>query len=118
MFQASLSYEARLTRRLSSVITRNMKAAGKKYAIGFINAYDEDGARDLAQRMAKVIPGTLTSTGMDTSFAQINIFHDDISITYLVPSNAAANEVIKAAFGGKATYGRIRKNETNSSLSG
>ena len=29
MFQASLSYEARLTRRLSSVITRNMKAAGK-----------------------------------------------------------------------------------------
>ncbi len=29
MFQASLSYEARLTRRFSSVITRNMKALGK-----------------------------------------------------------------------------------------
>ena len=29
MFQASLSYEARLTRRFSSMITRNMKAAGK-----------------------------------------------------------------------------------------
>ncbi len=55
---------------------------------------------------------------MDMSFAQINIFHDDISITYLVPSNAAANEVIKAAFGEKADYGRIRKNETNSRLSG
>ena len=51
--------------------------------------------------MAKIIPGTLTSTGMDMSFAQINIFHDDISITYLVPSNAAANEVIKVAFGEK-----------------
>ena len=29
MFQASLSYEARLTRRFSSMITRNMKALGK-----------------------------------------------------------------------------------------
>ena len=38
------------------------------------------------------------------SFAQISIFHDDIPITYLVPSNAAANEVIKAAFGEKADY--------------
>ena len=46
-----------------------MKAAGKKYAIGFIKAYDEDVARDLAQRIAKIIPGNLTSTGMDMSFA-------------------------------------------------
>ena len=41
---------------------------------------------------------------MDMSFAQITIFHDDISITYLVPSNEAADEVLEAAFGDDAVY--------------
>ena len=45
-----------------------------------------------------------TITGMDMSFAQISIFHDDISITYLVPSNEAANEVLQTAFGKDADY--------------
>ena len=39
---------------------------------------------------------------MDMSFAQISIFHDDISITYLVPSNEAAAEVLETAFGENA----------------
>lgn len=41
---------------------------------------------------------------MDLSIAQVSIFHDDISITYLVPSNEAAKEVIEAAFGEDAAY--------------
>lgn len=107
MFQASLSYEGKTDEEIFFDDYKEYEIAGKKYSIGCINAYDEDGARDLAQRMAKVLPGTLTSTGMDMSFAQINIYHDDISITYLVPSNEAANEVIKAAFGGNADYDGI-----------
>jgi manganese-dependent inorganic pyrophosphatase len=38
------------------------------------------------------------------SFAQISIFHDDISITYLVSSDEAADEVLKTAFGDAAAY--------------
>ena len=38
------------------------------------------------------------------SFAQISIFHDDVSITYLVPSDEAADEVLKTAFEGEAVY--------------
>ncbi|WP_029320640.1 hypothetical protein [Butyrivibrio sp. AE3004] len=32
------------------------------------------------------------------------IFHDDISIAYLVPSDDTASEVLKEAFGDKATF--------------
>ena len=41
---------------------------------------------------------------MDFSFAQISIYHDDISVTYLVPSNEAADEVLETAFGNDAVY--------------
>ena len=37
-------------------------------------------------------------------FSQITIFHDDISVTYLVPSNAAAADVLETAFGEDAVF--------------
>ena len=104
LFLASISYEGKTDEEIFFDDYKEYESGGKKYAIGCINAYDEDSARDLAERMTKVIPGTLTSTGMDMSFAQISIFHDDISITYLVPSNKAADEVIQSAFGEDAVY--------------
>lgn len=104
MFQASISYEGKTDEEIFFDDYKEYESGGKTYAIGCVNAYDEDGARDLVERMAKILPGTLTSTGMDMSFAQVNIFHDDISITYLVPSNEAANEVLQAAFGEDAVY--------------
>ena len=104
MYKASLSYEGKTDEEIFFSDYKEYESSGKKYSIGCINAYDEDSARNLAQRMTKVLPAALTSTGMDMSFAQINIFHDDISITYLVPSNEAANEVLKAAFAGNSSY--------------
>ena len=38
------------------------------------------------------------------SFAMISIQHNDISVTYLVPSDEAAGEVIESAFGETAVY--------------
>lgn len=75
-----------------------------KYSIGCINAYDEESAKNMCERMKKTVPASLTSTGMDMSFAQISIYHDDLSITYIVPSGADASEVIAAAFGDKAVF--------------
>ena len=54
--------------------------------------------------MKALIPSALADTGMDMAFAQISIFHDDLSVTYLVPSDPAAAEVIEAAFGDTAEY--------------
>ena len=52
----------------------------------------------------EILPSTLPTTGMDMAFAQINIFHDDISITYIVPSDDTADEVIRAAFPDKGEF--------------
>ena len=41
---------------------------------------DEESARDLADRMQEVFPSVLASTSMDMAFAQINVFHDDVSL--------------------------------------
>ena len=56
------------------------------------------------KRMNKTIPPTLGPSGMDMAFAQISIFHDDISVTYIVPANDASLDVIDAAFGDRAPY--------------
>ena len=61
-------------------------------------------AKDLAERMKAVIPGTLSSTGMDMAYAQISIFHDDLSITYIVPSDETAASVIAEGFEDRAAY--------------
>ena len=54
--------------------------------------------------MKTTVPASLKKTGMDMAFAQISIFHDDISITYIVPSDETASEVIKTAFEDTAKY--------------
>lgn len=104
MFQASLSYDGMTDEEIFFSDYKEYQSGGKKYAIGCINAYDEESAKDLINRMTKVLSTADTSTGMDMSFAQISIFHDDISITYLVPSNEAAHEVLQTAFGDDSDY--------------
>ena len=98
MFKASLSYEGMTDEEVFHSDYKEYENGGKKYAIGCINVYDEEGAKDMVERMVKLFPGGSKSNGMDMSFAQIGIFHDDISVTFLVPFNEAAAEVIKTAF--------------------
>ncbi|MGN0107588.1 MAG: hypothetical protein ACI4A5_07830 [Hominilimicola sp.] len=52
----------------------------------------------------KVFPSALESTGMDMAFAQINVIHDDLSFTCIIPSDDAADEVPKNAFDNTAVY--------------
>ena len=41
---------------------------------------------------------------VEMAFAQVNVFHDDLDTTYLVPSGETAKEVIEAAFGDQAAW--------------
>lgn len=54
--------------------------------------------------MLEVFPLALTSTGMDMAFAQINVFHDDVSFSCLIPSDDATDEVLEAAFHDTAVH--------------
>ena len=104
MYQATMSYEGMTDEEIFFSDYKEYERGGKKFGIGCVNAYDEAGAGNLAERMANVFSSVDAPNGMDMSFAQIAIFHDDISITYLVPSNEAAAEVLEAAFGDDAVY--------------
>jgi len=104
MFKASVSYEGMTDEEILLSDYKEYESGGKKYSIGCINVYDEESAKDMIERMKKTVPSALSSSGMDMSFVQIGIFHDDISVTYLIPSNEAAEEVIRTAFGDRGEF--------------
>lgn len=104
MYKASLSYDGMTDGEILLSDYKEYESGGTNYSIGCINVYDEEDAREMAERMKKTLPWTLRTTGMDMSFAQIGIFHDGISVTFLVPSDDEAKEVIEEAFGDRAVY--------------
>ena len=84
--------------------SKQYEGGSLKYSIGCVSAYDEEAAKDLCQRMKQIMPEIQKKTGMDMTIAQISIFHDDISITYLVPGNEIADEVIRTAYEKEAEF--------------
>lgn len=102
MFRASLSYEGMTDEQVFLSNYKEYESGGTKYAIGCVNAYDEADAKDLAERMRRVIPSAAPE--MDMAFAQISAFHDDVDFSYIVPSGDAAAEVLEAAFGDRAVF--------------
>ena len=104
MYQASISYDGMTDEEIFFDDYKEYEGGGTKYGIGCVNVYDEDSAKDMIERMSRVFPSAQASTGIEMLYAQISIFHDDISITYLVPSNESADEVLETAFGDIAVY--------------
>lgn len=107
MYQESISYDGMTDEEIFFDDYKEYESGGQKFGISSVNAYDEDGARDLAKRMANVLPSVEASTDMDMLFSQITIFRDDISVTYLVSSDEAAADVLETAFGEDAEFDGI-----------
>ena len=104
MYKASISYEGMSDEDIYFSDYKEYEYGGKKFSIGCINAFDEDDARQMAERMKKTMPPTLAKTGMEMAFAQISIFHDEFSITYIVPCGDAEKDVIETAFKDRSEY--------------
>lgn len=104
MYKASLSYEGMTDKEIFFSDYKEYESSGTRYSIGCISVYDETEAAEMAVRMKTVLPETLPETGMDMTFAEISILHDDIDISYLVPSGEQASEVLAAAFGDRAAF--------------
>lgn len=104
MYQASITYDGMTDEQIFYSDYKDYESAGRQFGIGCVNAYDEDGAQNMAERMKKVLSSVGASSGLDMLFAQISIVHDDISVAYLVPSSDAADDVLRIAFGDKAAY--------------
>ena len=104
MYKALLSYEGMTDEEIYFSDYKEYEVDGRKYGIACMKVYDEESAKDLAERMKAVFPSALASTGMDMAFVKIGISRDDFSVAYLVPSDAAAAEVLEAAFGETAVF--------------
>lgn len=100
----SISHEGMTDEEIFFSDYKEYEAGDYQFSIGCISEYDEEGAAEMEERMRKLLPSTLSSTGMDMAFAQISIFHDDLDITYIVPSDDAASRVIERAFGDQLTF--------------
>ena len=102
MFRASLSYDGMTDEEIFFNDYKEYEAGGRHYAIGCIEVYDETDAKNMAERMKPIVPASLKTTGMDMAFAQVSVYHDGISVNYIVPSDDTAEEVLETAFGEKA----------------
>lgn len=98
MFKASISYAGMTDMEILESDIKNYEGGGRMYTIGCISAYDEAAAKNLAERMKVLMPDLVTARGVELGYAQISIFHDDISMNFIVPSDETAAEVLKAAF--------------------
>ena len=104
MYKARISYEGMTDEEIFFKDYKEYVTGGTKYAVACVEVYDEKDARNMSERMKKIIPSASVSAGMDMTFAQINIFHDGVSVTYLVPSGEKAAKILESAFGDKAAF--------------
>ncbi len=104
MYKALLSYEGMTDEEIYFSDYKEYETEGRKFGIACMKVYDEESAKDLAERMKAILPSVVASAGMDMAFVMIGISHDDLSIAYLVPSDDAAAEVLEAAFGETALF--------------
>lgn len=104
LYRASISYEGLSDEEIFFSDYKEYESGGTTYAIGCINVYDEEAALDMAARMKDIVPSTLSETGMDLAFAMISILHDEISMSFIVPSGEIAADVIQSAFPDTASF--------------
>lgn len=104
MYKASISYEGMSDKEIFFRDYKEYKIGKKNVSVSCINAYDEKSAKKFIEKMKSTMPSASASTGMDMSFVLISILHDDISVTYVVSSNDAANKVLESAFRGDKAF--------------
>ena len=104
MYREILNYEGMTDTEIFHKDVKEYESSGRRFLIGVINVYDQDQARNMAERMKAILPEEAKAAGVDMAFAHISIYHDDQSFAYIVPSDEAAAEVVKQAFGEEGTF--------------
>ena len=104
MYKALISYEGETEEEIFFSDYKEYEADGILFAIACVQAYDEEEAGKMAERMKGVLPSVLPSIDTEFVFIQVSVYHDDLSMTYLVPANEIASAVLEEAFAGQAFF--------------
>jgi len=104
MYKAKLSYDGMTDEQIFYSDYKEYEVNNTKYSVGVVNAYDEEGAKDLVKRMKAVMPKAAKDKGMAMAFSIVQIYHDDVSKTFLIGTDDKAEDILKIIFADKVTY--------------
>ena len=96
---ASLSYEGMTDEEIFFGDYKEYECAGLKFAVSCLSARDDACAGELIGRVRAAMPSAMASAGLDIAFVKISVHRDDASAAYLLGSDGAAAEALRAAFG-------------------
>ena len=104
MYKASISYEGMTDEEIFQSDMKKYEKDDKAFVIGAVQCFDVEEAAKMAERMKAVIPDAISSEGVDFGYAQVCVFHDDIDINYIVPSDEVAEKLLEEAFEGEGKW--------------
>ncbi len=104
MYKAKISYGDMSDEQIFYSDYKEYEINKKKYSVGMVNVYDENDAKAMVKRMKSIMPKAAKDKGMDYAFSIIQIYHDDIAITYLAAADEKSDEILQKTFGDQGTY--------------
>ncbi len=94
----ALSYEGMSDEEILFSDYKEYEASGVTYGIGLVNAFNEEIAADLAERMKAAMKDGAGKVDVDMLYASVGIREGDLKIDYIVPLSGRSEEILKEAF--------------------
>ena len=94
----ALSYDEMSDEEILFSDYKEYEASGVTFGIGLVNAFDEEIAADLAERMKAAMKDGAEKVDVDLLYASVGIREGDVKIDYIVPLSGQSEETLKAAF--------------------
>ena len=104
MYRAQLSYEGMTDKEILLSDMKEYETKETRYIIGIVNLYDVKEAPEMIKRMRAIMPDVLSETGAAFGYVKITIFHDNINVNYIVPSDDVAAELLDIGLGEQGTW--------------
>lgn len=94
----SLSYEGFSDLEILFSDYKEYEAGGTSFAIGAVNAIDDDAAKDLCARMKNALAEGFGQKNVDLMYASVGIRENGEKIDYIVPAEGLSKQVFEEAF--------------------
>ena len=94
----ALSYEGMSDEEILFSDYKEYETAGVTYGMGLANAFDEEIAADLSERMKAAMTDSAGKVDVDLLYATVGIREGDVKVDYVIPLEGKSEEILKEAF--------------------
>lgn len=98
LHEKSISYDGMTPQEILFSDYKEYEAGGTKFAIGIVNAIDDESAKKMAEMMKEALPEGFTTKNADLMYADVMIRENGQKIDYIVPANQISADMLTAAF--------------------